>query len=91
MEVLKYGSDNEKNWSKEFTCTGRGWDQMGKYPCGALLKVSAQDILSRGHTDSYGERDLYYGFVCPVCHCFTEVSYSDIPAEVRSNARTYRY
>lgn len=89
MRVIKRGKHNPNNWKKEYTCTGKGWDQHGATPCGALLEVSAQDIRSRSHTDLSGCTDIYYGFICPICGCFTEVNSAELPPEVKTNARKY--
>ena len=88
MRVLEFGKDNPNVWKKEFTCTGKGWQQK-KTPCGALLEVSAQDIQYRTHTDISGFTDVYYGFTCPLCGCFTEIPTSQVPSSVRTTASKY--
>jgi hypothetical protein len=87
MKVL---DEHPKRWSNVFFCSGYGWWQRGsKVPCGAKLEVESTDILKRCSTDISGITDTYYGFVCPICKCFTEVSESEIPFVVRSTAREY--
>lgn len=85
MKVLNRHPENN-GWSIEQYCTGHGWDQNGKVPCGAQLEVADIDIQHRDHTDYGGGNDRYYGFTCPICGCFTEISTSKIPYNVRSLA-----
>lgn len=89
MKIISYGQQNPNKWKEKYVCTGKGWDQDGKTPCGALLEVEAQDIRKRYHVDMSGERDTYYGFTCPVCGCFTEVNRYSLTTEVITNAREY--
>ena len=83
--VLKEASENPKLWRKEFTCTGQGWMQTA-HPCGRLIEVLASDVRTRRHTDYGGGTDTYYGFYCPECGCFTEISEHKLPYEVKSMA-----
>jgi len=89
MKVLKSGAENDAAWRKEEICTGFGWKQ-NTTPCGALLELSNGDLLKRIHTDYSGESETYYGFVCPVCGCFTEVNESKYPSYILSNAKLYK-
>ncbi len=90
MKILAKAKDNPNLWRGEFTCTGDGWDQEGKTPCGCLLELQATDILYRKHTDLGGSTDTYYGFVCCKCGCFTEIPDKEIPYLVRTNfAKAY--
>lgn len=86
MKVLKTGEENSKLWKIEDTCTGKGWDQGSNVPCGASLEISALDIQYRTHADYSGYTDTYYGFICPICKCFTEISTNDIPKYVLNSA-----
>lgn len=90
MKVLKEPEVNPELWKKEYTCTGRGWYQEGRTPCGCLLEVNIGDIQERSHTDLGGETDTYYGFTCCKCGCFTEISKDDVPLEFRNMIRKYR-
>lgn len=90
MRVLKSGSENTQVWTTEETCTGAGWNQdANRNPCGSLLEIKAQDIMKRKHTDISGCTDIYYGFNCPVCGCFTELNDRKIPSVVKSGAKDY--
>lgn len=84
--VLKEAAENDKLWRAEETCTGRGWAQDGTRPCGRLIEVLATDIVCRTHTDLCGDKDRYYGFICPGCGSFTEMDKSKIPSDVRHMA-----
>ena len=89
MKKLAQGKNNPHLWRTEATCNGKGWDQNGKNPCYALWEVTALDIRKRTHMDYGGGTDTYYGFVCPDCGCFTELSEKGIPHEVKNNAPVY--
>lgn len=86
MKVLALGKENPNLWTTQESCTGKGWAQDTK-PCGALLEVSELDIISRKHKDMSGETDIYFGFKCPICGCFTELNPLNIPLYVRSRAQ----
>ena len=88
MEILAEARDNKQLWSMKVSCTGRGWHQTG-HPCGRLLKINAADVKSRSHTDMTGCTDTYYGVVCPVCGCFTEIPTSKVPYDVQHMAESY--
>lgn len=88
MKILKAGEENYKVWKIEETCTGKGWEQNGNVPCGALLEVSAQDILYRDYADYSGDSERYYGFICPICKCFTELY--NIPRYIMGNSTSYK-
>lgn len=90
MKILKTGEENSKVWKIEQTCTGKGWEQNGNVPCGALLEVAAQDILHRDYADYSGDSERYYGFICPTCKCFTELNKKEIPQYVINNAPSYK-
>lgn len=88
MRKLASASENPNIWKIEASCTGAGW-QQSRTPCNALYEINATDIKKRTHTDYGGGTDTYYGFVCPDCGCFTEISESKIPYNVRSHAPMY--
>lgn len=85
MRVLKKGNYVDPNWSMEVTCTGKGWLNVSN-PCYSILELNSRDIVSRKYT-SYGDDSptTYYGFICPVCHCFTEVDEKLLPLEIKKN------
>lgn len=90
MRVLDANPDS-CGWSIETYCTGYGWDQGNKEPCGAKLEVADKDLRYRTHTDISGVTDGYYVFVCPICHCCTELPEKKIPDRVRMMARRKKY
>lgn len=85
--VIAEAKDNPDLWRKRITCTGYGWQQVNK-PCGRLIEIDATDVLQRHHR-SYGEAEIYYGFICPCCGCFTQIT-GEIPLSVRSMATEYK-
>lgn len=88
MKLIAEAKNNPNLFKMEVTCSGKGWHQDGK-PCYRLWEINAYDVKSRKHTDISGETDIYYGFVCPTCGCFTELNSKDIPMEVKNIAREY--
>lgn len=91
MKVIATADKNENIWKHQYTCTGKGWEQHGKHPCGALLEIEATDLFKRNHTDYSGCTDTYYGFECCECGCFTEINTKDIPNEVLHMAKKYKH
>lgn len=85
MRVIDKNPEN-MGWTTITFCTGYGWDQGNKRPCGAKLEVADKDIRARSHTDISGCSDRYYGFVCPICGCFTELPTREIPFVVQEFA-----
>lgn len=87
MKVLVESKNNQKIWKGKFACTGKGWIQDG-IPCGSILEVAATDLRTRLHTDLYEETTKYYGFVCPVCGCYTEIK-KKLPVTAKHMAQPY--
>lgn len=79
MKVLKEPNENMEIPKIIRTCTGLGLEKKG---CGRLLEIAFTDI-DKGNYSSYGERETYYYFTCPICGARTEVSYSSMPKEFR--------
>lgn len=90
MKLIAEANENPELFTVKITCTGNGWDQGEKIPCGRLWEISGTDILKRNHTDYSGETDTYYGFVCPKCGCFTEIPLSKLTGFSTSMAKTYK-
>lgn len=86
---LATAQENTELFRIQVTCDGRGWNQDGHDPCYALWEATEADIYSRPHTDYGGSTDIYYGFVCPDCGCFTEINAKYLPSNVKSKARPY--
>lgn len=84
MEIIKKGDYKEPNWSLEVMCTANGWSNHNK-PCYSTLKLNSKDIYRRSY-HRYGEGKKHsYGFICPVCHCFTEIDKKKIPENIKQN------
>lgn len=89
MKVLVESKNNQKIWKGKFTCTGRGWVQTG-IPCRSILEVDATDLRTRLYTDLYQETTKYYGFVCPICGCYTEINARKLPEIAKRMAQPYK-
>ena len=83
-KILKEANENPDLWKIEVTCTGKGWHQGNLTPCYRLIEVTALDIRRR-YYDGY----TYYGFVCPVCGCFTEICSINIPYYIKSKCKKF--
>ena len=81
MKVIEQGP----GWFYETRCTGNG---NGGGGCNSLLHVEKNDIYTTSRTFIDGSTDYYYTFRCPVCHQETDIKESDVPASIRSMART---
>jgi hypothetical protein len=69
MKVIKKGRE-QKGWSKEYKCTGKGNDGGG---CGAMLLVSDNDIYMTSQSDYTGDTDYFTTFKCPCCGVETDM------------------
>lgn len=85
MKLLEEGN-YKSDWTMNATCTGKGWDQKNP-PCFSKYLIESNDILKRRYTDMGGDSETFYGFVCPKCHCFTEIAI--VPYDVQTFAQDY--
>ena len=74
MEILK---NCDSSWSMKVKCTGF---ECSDYPCFSELLITKDDIV-RLYTGS-----VYYGFICPICHQFTEIDKNLLPFSVKAHA-----
>lgn len=88
-KIIAEAKDNPELWKMQLTCTGAGWDGSEQHPCYRLIEIDGRDIYKRGYTDISGSTDIYYGFICPACGTFTEISEDKIPESVKGHARDY--
>lgn len=77
MERLEEGNYQLPDWSLDVRCSGKSWGQKQR-PCYGKFRLVDGDIVKRA---CMGE--MCYGFICPDCHCFTEIDEKQIPEEVR--------
>jgi len=92
MKVIEQGN-YKSDWKMQVKCTAKGWGQnRGRKPCYSLLEVEDGDVLERYYSGDIAGMDsgIYYGFICPVCKCFTELPYKEIPNHVREYAPKYQ-
>lgn len=83
-KLKKKGNYVDPNWILEdVTCTGKGWDQNDKRPCYSIWDLDSGDIVKREYLTAFDETAFSYGFICPECHCFTEINEKLIPEEVK--------
>ena len=78
MKLIKKGR-SQKQWSSEFTCTGKGNDGGG---CGAILLVSVGDLFKQYHGCYDGSIvvDTYISFKCSECGVITDIWKSGEPS-----------
>ena len=86
--VIAEAKDNPELWRMKITCTCKGWND-NTAPCYRLLEIDATDIYKRTHTSIDQSTDVYYGFICPMCGTFTEISEASIPDYVKNHALKY--
>lgn len=91
MQMIKEGNSKLKDWSLIVKCTGNGigikWYST-HYPCYLTQFLEAGDIVKRAIYDvMYDDNTVpfRYGFICPNCHCFTEVDERLIPQEIKDH------
>ena len=70
-------------------CTGGGWNQNEKVPCGSTLEINTDDLLKRewAKYPDYGGID--YGFICPICGCFTNIDEKSLTNNLKNMAKDY--
>lgn len=67
MKIIKPGRE-QKGWSREATCTGRG---NGNGGCGATLLVEQADVY-KTFRHCRDETDVFYTFTCACCGVETD-------------------
>jgi hypothetical protein len=77
MKVLEKGRE-QKGWSVEITCTGRGNGDGG---CGAKLLVEQGDLF-RTESHCRDETDVFTTFECPECKVWTDLKEFSAPSHV---------
>ncbi len=82
MEIIKKGDYTNPSWSIEVVCTANGWSNHNK-PCYSTLKLNSKDVYRRFYYKDGKDRKHSYGFICPVCHCFTEIDKKMIPESIK--------
>ena len=83
MKVVEKGP----GWSIQKRCTGEG---NGGGGCGSLLEIEREDIYETSNTDMTGFTDHYMTFRCEVCGVESDISYYDVPSNVRILAKRRR-
>lgn len=78
-----------ENWNLQVDCTGKNWNQEGKVPCGSTLEIDANDIIKRKWNKYPDESGNDYGFICPVCGCFTEINNKLLTEHLMDMAKNY--
>lgn len=78
MILEKEGNYKLEDWKLTgIECDGFGWDPPRK-PCHSVYTLEDGDIVKRKFCG-----DFYFGFICPNCHCFTQLlSETPIPNEI---------
>ena len=89
MKIIKERKPFE-NWNLEVECTGNGWNQNGKVPCGSLLEIDVDDLLKRNWSQSRDDTGIDYGFNCPVCGCFTPIEENKLSEHLKNMAKDYK-
>lgn len=82
MKIIEKGNYKKRDWSIRVECTGYGWKQKHK-PCYSILELEDGDIVMRRYGEWDDEIEIEYGFICPICQCFTEINKDRIPIDVQ--------
>ena len=90
-EIMKviYERKPFEDWSLEVNCTGKNWEQGDKVPCGSTLEIITEDLLKRRWFKYPNEEGINYGFICPICGCFTEIDEKYLEKFLKSMAKEY--
>lgn len=75
MKIIQEGDQYiDKTW--EIQCTGEGWNQHGKVPCGSILEVNVYDLMRYAGQDYPISRPPTIWFKCIKCECRTDISHA---------------
>jgi hypothetical protein len=88
MKILQQKSPFE-DWKLEVICTGKYWDQDTKVPCGSKLEIEINDIIKRKWYKYPDYEGTSYGFICPVCGCFSEIEEKYLSMYIKNMAKDY--
>jgi hypothetical protein len=88
MKVLEEIKPFE-NWTLKVECNGLKWNQNNKVPCGSLLEIDKDDVIKREWSKYPDYSGINYGFICPICGCFTELNEKDLPEGMEDYAKNY--
>lgn len=88
MKTIKERKPFE-DWNLEVTCTGGSWRQDGKVPCGSTLEMDKNDLVSREWFKYPNNSGTDYGFVCPVCSCFTNINDKELTGNIKNLAKKF--
>jgi len=78
-----------ENWTLEIKCTGGNWRQDKKVPCGSLLEINANDLIKRAWFKYPDDGGTDYGFICPICGCFSEINKNLLTEHLKNMAKDY--
>lgn len=87
MKIIK--ENKPKKWSKQVTCTGKGWRQGGKIPCGSVLEIDENDVVFREWFKYPDSEGVDFGFLCPLCGCFTPLD-CELDHYIMSKAKKFK-
>jgi hypothetical protein len=89
MKILKERKPFEE-WKRIVNCTGGDWNQGDKVPCGSTLQIDSNDLIKRKWFKYPDYEGVSYGFICPVCGCFTNLNENELPDHLKIIAKDYK-
>lgn len=87
MRIVKQRKAFE-NWSLKVTCNGEKWTQK-QAPCGSDLEIDIKDLYFRKWFKYPNTEGISYGYICPVCGCFSEINESLLSKHMKIKANDY--
>jgi hypothetical protein len=78
-----------EDWKLEVNCTGGNWYQDGNVPCSSTLEIEACDLTKRTWSKYPDDSGVDYGFVCPICGCFTNIDGKFLNDHLKNMAKDY--
>jgi hypothetical protein len=78
-----------ETWTIKIECDGLNWRQNDKVSCGSILELNKDDILKREWFKYPDDSGINYGFICPICGCFTQIDDDMLPEGIKTKAKDY--
>ena len=85
MSVIRRNGNNSSEGIK-IKCVGEGW-QIKNSACNRVINVAAEDIITKKNNIPGKKNVIKYGFLCPLCGCFTAIPKDVMPKKYKCRVK----